>query len=180
MDSGPGRRRCASIPRCARLSRVGGCEKFIQCVDGRISELLYANATARARGGSISPRSRCRRRRQARDREKVPEAIDVDSFACWRLFRRGGSRAGFGTSSNLRDAVRAVVTAGYFVPATSCSIFSSSFRASDISRTMDCGSSARAPSPGSSSKCWLSLKLPSFDAGSRSTACAAEPPPART
>ena len=164
MNSGPGRRRCASIPRRARLSRVGGCEKYVQCVDGRISELLYASATARARDGPISPRNRCRRRRQARDREKVPKAIDVDSSACLRIDRRGGSSACLGTSSNRRDAVRAVVTASYFVPATSCSIFSSSFRASDISRTMDCGSSARAPSPGSSSRCWLSLKLPSFDA----------------
>ena len=156
MNSGPGRRRCASIPRSASLSRVGGCEKYVQCVDGRISELLYASATARARDGPISPRNRCRRRRQARDREKVPKAIDVDSSACLRIDRRGGSRAGIGTSSNLRDAVRAVATASYFVPAIICSIFISSFIASDISRMMDAGSSANAPSPGTSSRCWLS------------------------
>ena len=163
MNSGPGRRRCASIPRSARLSRVGGSKSTFSASMAELASSC-TRTQRRARDGPISPRNRRRRRRQARDREKIPKAIDVDSSACLRIDRRGGSRAGFGTSSNLRDAVRAVVTAGYFVPATSCSIFSSSFRASDISRTMDCGSSARAPSPGSSSRCWLSLKLPSFDA----------------
>ena len=151
MNSGPGRRRSAGLPRSARR-RIGWCEKYVQRVDRRIRELLYAGATARAGDGPITPRERCRRLRQARDWEKVPYAIGENSSACLRRFRRGGSKVGLNLGPSIREMVR-TSTARYFWPATSCSIFS----ASDISRRMDAGSSAKAPSPGNSSRCWLSL-----------------------
>ena len=71
------------------------------------------------------------------------------------LFSRGGSKAKPELSLSLRDGVGPEASPRY-LPFIICSIFISSFIASDISRMMDAGSSANAPSPGTSSRCWLS------------------------
>ena len=59
------------------------------------------------------------------------------------LFSRGGSKAKPELSLSLRDVVRPETSPGY-LPFIICSIFISSFIASDISRMMDAGSSANA------------------------------------
>ena len=155
MNSEPGRRRCAGVSCRARRLRVRGGEKCIQCVDGRICELLYANATTRAREGPSAPRDSGRGLRQTRDWEQIPKSSTAWGTACVWLFSRGGSKAKPELSLSLRDVVRPETSPGY-LPFIICSIFISSFIASDISRMMDAGSSANAPSPGTSSRCWLS------------------------
>ena len=71
------------------------------------------------------------------------------------LFFGGGSKAKPALSLSLCDVVRPEASPGY-LPFSIYSIFISSFIASDISRMMDAGSSANAPSPGTSSRRWLS------------------------
>ena len=105
MNSGPGCRRRASVPRRARRLRVRCCEKCIWCVDCRICELLYANATTRAREGPSAPRDSGRGLRQTRDWEQIPKSSTAWGTACVWLFFRGGSKAKPELGLSLRDIV---------------------------------------------------------------------------
>ena len=70
-----------------------------------ICELLYANATTRAREGPGAPRDSGRRLRQTRDREKIPYSSTTCGTACLRILRRGGSKAEPELGLSLRDIV---------------------------------------------------------------------------
>ena len=167
MNSGPECRRSTGAPRSAGHLRVGRSEKYVERVDCGVGELLHTPATARARDGPMRPRLSSRRIGQARDREQIPVnrfpiALAGIHAACL-MISRARIHAGQDLGLRLREIMGTIATASY-LPAASCSSFISSFSRSDSIFRTESGISAKALSPGTSSRNWLSLKLPSFDA----------------